>query len=82
MFRRAGRVLAQGLLVAVGAALPAWAQGTTERVSVSTGGAQGNGYSETSALSANGRFVAFRSYASNLVPGDTNNEVDVFVHTR
>ena len=34
------------------------------------------------ALSANGRFVAFDSFATNLVPGDTNKVVDVFVHTR
>ena len=34
------------------------------------------------ALSANGRFVAFNSFATNLVSGDTNKAVDVFVHTR
>jgi Tol biopolymer transport system component len=33
-------------------------------------------------ISANGRFVAFESYATNLVPGDTNDEYDVFVHDR
>ena len=33
------------------------------------------------AISADGRFVAFESYASNLVPGDTNDAYDVFVRT-
>jgi len=56
--------------------------GTTERVSVGQGGVQGNGSSEYPALSADGRFVAFVSWASNLVPGDTNDEEDVFVRDR
>jgi hypothetical protein len=58
--------------------------GTTERVSVGQGGVQGNGDSGgiyTPALSTDGRFVAFDSEASNLVPGDTNNWQDVFVRT-
>lgn len=33
-------------------------------------------------ISANGRYVAFTSDASNLVPGDTNNKRDVFVFDR
>ena len=82
MSRRAGRILAFGLTVAVGAAMPAWAHGTTERVSVSSGGAQGNGLSFHPVLSAGGRFVAFWSEATNLVPGDTNGQADVFVHDR
>ena len=72
MFRRAAKILAFGLTVAVGAAMPAWAHGTTERVSVSSGGAQGNSDSFDPAISADGRFVAFKSGATNLVPGDTN----------
>ncbi len=58
--------------------------GTTERVSVSTGGIQGNGNSATlgQALSADGRYVAFYSDASNLVAGDTNAHTDVFVRDR
>ena len=55
---------------------------STERVSVDSGGAQGNGDSKPPSLSANGRFVVFASSASNLVPGDTNNRDDVFVHDR
>jgi hypothetical protein len=56
--------------------------GTTERASVSTGGVEGNNNSRTPALSADGRYVAFWSFASNLVPGDTNGTPDAFVHDR
>ena len=56
--------------------------GATTRVSVATGGGQSNGESIEPALSANGRYVAFRSDATNLVPGDTNGTIDVFVHDR
>jgi Tol biopolymer transport system component len=82
MLRRARRVVAHGLLVAVGAALPAWAQGTAERIGVEAGGDQGNGESDGPVLSAAGRFVAFTSRAGNLVPGDTNGRQDVFVRDR
>ena len=56
--------------------------GLTHRVSVSTGGAQGNGFSSTPSISGDGRFIAFESSASNLVAGDNNNNTDVFVHDR
>ncbi|MBK7643742.1 MAG: PD40 domain-containing protein [Planctomycetes bacterium] len=56
--------------------------GTTERVSVSSAGAQGDGYSTFPAISGDGRFVVFQSFASDLVAGDTNGESDVFVHDR
>jgi Tol biopolymer transport system component len=56
--------------------------GATERVSVSSAGVQANGHSLKPSLSADGRFVAFESYASNLVPNDTNNEQDIFVRDR
>ena len=55
---------------------------TTERISVATGGAQGNGDSFYPSISADGRYVAFLSEASNLVVGDTNGAHDVFVHDR
>lgn len=45
-------------------------------------GNQGNGYSAAPVISADGRFVAFGSYASNLVVGDTNGVPDIFVHDR
>lgn len=63
-------------------AAPAGAAGSTTRVSVSTAGTQANGVSFGSALSADGRYVAFSSDATNLVPGDTNNAGDVFVRDR
>jgi len=56
--------------------------GSTVRVSVSTEGMQGNGNSTVSALSGDGRFVAFQSSATNLVSGDTNGVDDIFVHDR
>ncbi len=56
--------------------------GTTERVSVSSSGEQGDEHSYSASISADGRFVAFMSRASNLVPGDTNDLWDIFVHDR
>jgi WD40-like Beta Propeller Repeat len=56
--------------------------GTTTRVSVDSAGNEGNARSSTVSISADGRFVAFSSDASNLVPGDTNRVEDVFVHDR
>jgi Tol biopolymer transport system component len=56
--------------------------GTTERVSLNSRGAQGNGSSSAASLSADGRFVAFESSATNLVSGDTNSAQDIFVHER
>ena len=54
--------------------------GQTTRISVSTGGLQGNGSSDSAAMSANGRYIVFASTASNLVDGDTNHASDVFLH--
>jgi hypothetical protein len=60
--------------------------GTTERVSVDNAGNQGNRSSgdlgDRPAITADGRYVAFESSATNLVPGDTNGFEDVFVHDR
>jgi Tol biopolymer transport system component len=56
--------------------------GTTTRASVAAHGTQGNRVSAQPAISANGRYVAFGSNASNLVAGDTNGIVDVFVRDR
>ena len=52
----------------------------TYRVSVSSRGRQGNGESSGVAISADGRYVAFTSDASNLVRNDTNRVRDAFVH--
>jgi hypothetical protein len=52
---------------------------TTSLVSVSTDGALANSFSYMAALSADGQHVLFSSFASNLVPADTNGLPDVFV---
>ena len=54
--------------------------GTTSRVSVDSTGSQANDFSDGSAISADGRYVTFTSFASNLVGGDTNGHSDAFVH--
>ena len=58
------------------------ASGTTERIDVSTGGAQANGATVGGTISPDGRFVVFSSDANNLVPGDSNSTYDVFVRDR
>ncbi len=72
-----GVVLALVILPAASGAL-----GVTKRASVASAGTQGNRHSVAPAISADGRFVAFYSEASNLVDGDTNGARDVFVHDR
>lgn len=71
-------VLALFLLV------PAFAAGSDGRASVRIGssGFQANGFSQLPAISEDGRFVAFESFASNLVAHDTNRSVDIFVRDR
>lgn len=53
--------------------------GITEQVSVSSQELPADDHSYESAISADGRSIAFRSLASNLVPADTNQIDDVFV---
>ena len=55
--------------------------GQTVRVNVDSAGQQAlGGGSAGCSLSSDGRFVAFGSYAANLVAGDTNDSVDIFLH--
>lgn len=56
--------------------------GLNEVVTVAFDGAQANQHSGAFSMSANGRFVAFQSYASNLVASDTNGLPDIFVRDR
>ncbi|MFF3617003.1 TolB family protein [Streptomyces sp. NPDC002580] len=49
------------------------------RADVSTGGEPSNGYSSEPVVSGDGRYVAFRSQATNLVAQDTNGVTDIFV---
>ena len=62
---------------------PSFAQ-TTTRVSVDSSGGQGNGssgsYVKSVFISSDGRLALFVSFSSNLVPGDTNGVLDVFLH--
>lgn len=53
--------------------------GTTTRVSVDSSEIQGNAFSLLASISSDGRYVAFFSYASNLVAGDTNTDPDAFI---
>ena len=56
--------------------------GITALVSRGTSGDPANGWSDWPAISRDGRFISFGSSASDLVYGDTNNSIDVFVHDR
>lgn len=56
--------------------------GTTERVSVGDDGTAGDSSSYNASISADGRYVAFASSATNLAPGDTNNSTDIFLRDR
>ena len=58
------------------------AAGTTERISVNSAGLGANGNSSAAAISADGRYVAFESSATNLDPADTGGDEDVFVRDR
>lgn len=53
--------------------------GSTRRLSKAPNGESGNAASQFPAISADGRFVAFQSSASNLVDGDGNGLSDIFV---
>jgi Tol biopolymer transport system component len=58
------------------------ATGIVERVSIATDGTQGNGQSAFPAISADGRFVAFTSYATNLTPDAAGTDGQCFVRDR
>lgn len=60
--------------------------GAVDQISVSSQGVTGNsfsgGFSNASPVTPNGRFVAFDSFANNLVPNDTNQLLDSFLRDR
>jgi Tol biopolymer transport system component len=58
------------------------ATGDVDRVSLATGGGEAKERSYSPSISADGRIVAFASFAGNLVPDDGNGLLDVFVHRR
>jgi len=57
-------------------------EGTTRRVSISSGEGQADSGSSYPSISADGRYVAFQSSASDLIADDTNGSYDVFVRDR
>ncbi len=75
--------LTAAALLLMGNVSPA-AQGdwVTTRTSIASSGVEANSASRVSSISADGRYVAFESFASNLVPGDTNNAADIFLLDR
>jgi hypothetical protein len=70
------------VFLAVLAPSDVFAKGKTTRVSVSSTSEQGNDYSQYQSISPDGRYVAFESDADNLVAGDNNASMDIFVHDR
>ena len=82
--RRCGALAAllAALAVTAHAALAPAPAPLTERLSTAAGGAQSDGDSTQADVTPDGRYVAFISEASNLVPGDTNDVADVFVRDR
>ncbi len=56
--------------------------GTTERVSLTVDGLEGDGPSTSGDVSGDGRYVIFTSAATNLLPNDTNGVPDVFLLDR
>lgn len=57
-------------------------QGTTRRISVSSADEEADGFSGSPSISADGRYVAFDSFAENLIADDTNNVTDVYLRDR
>lgn len=55
---------------------------STVRVSVDSTGSQGDDHSYSPSMSGDGRYVAFESIATNLVPGGSDGSIHIFVHDR
>ena len=79
--RKALLLLSLGLLFLIQAGGICWSQ-VIGRVSVDTAGSDANGASDNPSTSSDGRYVAFESFATNLVANDTNTDKDIFVHDR
>jgi hypothetical protein len=82
-----GKILAYQIRTVAGAPREVWyldvATGQTNLVSKAAGSvSNGNGDSGAPSVSADGRFIAFESWATDLVPNDTNGIKDVFVFDR
>ena len=70
------------LTVAFGGAATGAEIGEPELISHAADGSAGNGASLFPSVSEDGRFVAFRSEATNLVPEDTDSDRDIYVRDR
>ena len=55
---------------------------TVELISLAPDGSQANNSSGSGSISGDGRYVTFASFASNLVPNDTNEQRDIFIYDR
>jgi Tol biopolymer transport system component len=75
---------ASGIAIALTAGGPAGADEaqTTTRITVGHNGSQANGDSNAPSMSDDGRWLVFSSNATNLVPDDTNDLLDLFLHDR
>jgi Tol biopolymer transport system component len=80
--RRALALFAASALLTLIPAAARAATPTTTRASVSSTSAEADNSSSDPTVSADGRYVVFASYASNLVAGDTNGSLDIFVRDR
>jgi Tol biopolymer transport system component len=78
LFRISSLVMVAVAVTLIGAGGASAASDATWRVSVDALGTEANGPSYGAAISEDGRYVAYSSNASNLVPGDTNGAADVF----
>ncbi|MCG6982453.1 MAG: hypothetical protein LJE88_13705, partial [Deltaproteobacteria bacterium] len=74
-------ILTLGLFFLVQAGGICWSQ-TTVRVSVDSAGGDSNGASNSPSISSDGRYVAFESFATDLVAGGTNGNGHIFVRDR
>jgi len=81
MKRKGHLLLSLGLLFLIQAGGICWSQ-TTERVSVDTAGGNSDGGSNASSISSDGRYVAFQSEATDLVPAGSNGLFQIFVRDR
>jgi Tol biopolymer transport system component len=79
--RKALLLLSLGLFFLVLAGGICWS-GTTERISLGPGGIEGNDASTDPSTSSDGMYVAFKSFATNLVTGGTSGKTHIFVRDR
>ena len=81
MKRQALLLLSLGLIFIIQARGICWSQ-TTTRVSVDSAGGNSDNSSNAPSISSDGRYVAFQSAATDLVPAGSNGLVQIFVHDR